>query len=305
MQSKGLQARTRTSARYLCGLILFVAIALGACRKESVSDESARDVPSAAPVAEQTATGGATVSDIRATLKATLSEDKVKNILNPKGLAAYDGPTAIVKGRVTVRGDEAPETPIDAQMNCDLARPMFGRLFREGPGRSLADVLVAITEYEGFVPDASSTVRVNAEGCAWETRTVVLTFGQAVEVVAKDRKPYVPELVGQRTVAQLFALPEGDPVHLVPERPGRFVLLDSMRLYNRAQVFVLPYATYDVTGLDGRFEIRGVPAQRVKISAFLPETGGVVEKVLELQAGQSVEVPLEIEFQKTQLENKR
>jgi hypothetical protein len=52
-----------------------------------------------------------------------------------------------------------------------------------------------------------------------------------------------------------------------------------------ADVFVLAYATHDVTGLDGQYEIKGVPTGKVKLSAFLPAINKVVEKVIDVREG--------------------
>lgn len=137
---------------------------------------------------------------------------------------------------------------------------------------------------------------VRGEGCAWDRRTIALTFGQRIGVVAADRRPYVPDLVGQKTVAELFAMPGADPIHIVPARPGQYALQDSMRLYSRADAFVLAYSTHDVTGLDGVYEISGVPAGKVRIGAILPATNGVAEQVIELEAGKTRQVDLVIEY---------
>jgi hypothetical protein len=218
---------------------------------------------------------------------------------NPKGAPTYSGPTATVRGVVRAVGDDAPTVTghIDtAKPDCPMSRPMFGKLFREGNERRLADVLVAVTGYDVYVKPKAEVVTVEGRGCAWDRRTVAMTFGQRLDVVGADRRPYVPDLLGQTNVAQMFVLPGADAVKLVPRKPGRFLLLDSMRLYNRAEVFVLTYPTAAVTGLDGKFEIQGIPVGKVKVSAYLPQTDAVVEKEVEVVAGQPLDLELELPF---------
>ena len=99
--------------------------------------------------------------------------------------------------------------------------------------RSLADVLVGVTEYGGYVPQKEAAAVVEARDCAWNTRTIALTYGQRIDVVSKDHNTYVPELLGQKWPIQLFATPSGKPVSLLPSKPGMYVLLDSMRLFAR------------------------------------------------------------------------
>jgi hypothetical protein len=167
--------------------------------------------------------------------------------------------------------------------------------------RSLADVLVAVTGYEGYVPAHGDVVTVEGRGCAWNTRTVALTFGQRIEVVSKDGA-YVPDLLGQPAPAQLFANPTSPPVAMRPMKPGEYILVDSVRLFNAANVFVLSYATFDVTGLDGQYEIAGIPPGKVKLSAFLPITRGLAERELTVEAGKTLDLDLVIPFDKKAFE---
>jgi hypothetical protein len=125
-----------------------------------------------------------------------------------------------------------------------------------------------------------------------------VTFGQRLSITGADNQPYVPEILGQPMPAQLFALPTAPPVGLPPKQPGRFKLVDSMRLYNVAELFVLPYATVDVTEIDGKFEITGIPVGKVKINALSPQTGAVDGKEITISADQTTEVNFELSFDK-------
>ena len=225
--------------------------------------------------------------------------ERVQSIVNPKKATPYSGKTGTVRGIVRATGDAPPELPeVLAKMdaNCTTSRVTFGKLFREGPERELADVLVAVTGYEGFVPAKGTEVEVRAEGCAWDSRTIVMTFGQRLNIDGTDNRPYVPEILGQAMPAQLFVLPTAPPVQLPPKGPGRFKLVDSMRLYNIAEVFVLPYATAAVSNLDGEFEITGIPVGEVTVNALLPQTGVVAEKKVTVSADAVTEVEFSLAF---------
>jgi hypothetical protein len=137
---------------------------------------------------------------------------------------------------------------------------------------------------------------VEGNGCAWSTRTVAMTFGERLDVVAKDRRAYVPDLMGARMAAQILALPGGSGSSLYAQQPGRYVLVDSMRIFATAEVLVLKYATHDVTGMDGRYEIPDIPKGKVTLSAVLPATGATIERSIEIEAGRTQEVNLEIPF---------
>ncbi|HET9960573.1 MAG TPA: hypothetical protein VFQ61_39150 [Polyangiaceae bacterium] len=270
-------------------LALLQAAALGACKKSSPSEPAGGPAASAssfvlpAPVASGIPTPTRDIS----------------SVVNPKGEPPYTGPAGKVTGRVRVTGDSAPELPEAVRAisdECAPAREVYGKAFREGVDRALADVLVGVTGYSGYVPPASSVVKVPAAGCAWSARTFALTFGQRIDVEAKDRKAYIPDLLGARMPAQLVALPGGSGSSLYPTSPGRYVLVDSLRIFSRAEVLVLKYATHDVTGLDGRFTISGIPAGKVTLSAYFPATGQMLDREVVIPAGGTLEQDLEFAF---------
>ena len=223
----------------------------------------------------------------------------VDAVVNPKALPPYVGPTGSVRGVVRATGDPAPELPAvlaKIEQSCDRARSVYGVLFREGEKRELADVLVAVTKYEGYVPSQEIDRKVFGKGCAWDKRTYAVTYGQRLQIHGVDNRPYVPELLGQAMPAQLFVLPTAPPVQIAPKKPGHFQLVDSMRLFSVAEVYVLPYPTADVTELDGTFEVEGIPVGEVQINAFLPQTGATVGKTVTVKAGEATVVDFELPF---------
>ena len=223
----------------------------------------------------------------------------VSAAVNPNGEVPYAGPTGTIGGTITVSGDAAPDMPeITAKIpaDCDAAKETYGKLFREGPGRGLADVVVGVTGYAGYLPEDAPAEIADATGCAWNSRTYVLTFGQSLDVRSRDSRPYVPDLMGARLKAQLVAMPRGDAIHLYPEQPGRFQLVDSMRIFMLADVLVVKFPTHAVTGLDGRFVIPHVPVGKVSVSALLPATMEQAQKDVEVHSGELVEVSLALPF---------
>jgi hypothetical protein len=224
----------------------------------------------------------------------------VAQAVNPMGALPYAGPTGTVRGVVRVTGDPAPAP--DAAMpevpaSCSDAADFYRKLFREGPGRTLADVLVAVTDYgQNYLPAAGPNHRIVVRDCVWESRTVALTFGQDITVVNAGQKPHVPELVGAHSPARLVSIPGGDPVKLYPMKPGRYTLLDMMNIFMQADVFVVKYASHVVTGLDGRYTISGLPAQEVTVSAFSPQAELVEQRKVRLSPGQTAEVDFTLRF---------
>ncbi len=230
--------------------------------------------------------------------KAEKKQPKAAGSAKPDArLAAKDFGT--IEGIVVATGDAPPAQAAAKKgfpSECKYASDMYGELFREGMMRHLADVFVAVTGYQGTPPKRTEPVVLEARGCALPSRTIALQKGQDLSVVAKDGLSYVPELLGSKAPAQLIATPGGQPVPLYPSEAGRYVLVDAMRTFARAEVLVVKYPTFDVTGLNGKFRISNVPAGKVKLNALLPATGVSVQRDLVVKPGQVTRVELELPF---------
>lgn len=293
MKSLNLLARPRTPHGALAATLVVALATLLGCSRSNAGGQgsSAEPAASAAPVAPPKPSGLVNAVPV--------SDDTVMQAVNPKRLAPYSGPVATVRGLVTVKGDPPPETPEAIRKfsdKCKVARQVYGRLFREGLMRSAADVLVTVSGYDAYVAPKDDVVRVVGRDCAWDRLTIGVTFGQRIEVSSRGTEPYMPQIVGAPAKALMIAVPRGDPVRLYPPRPGRFTLADRVHAGMNAEVFVLKYPTFDVTGLDGRYEVTGVPPGEVVIGAILPAISKTASKKLRVEGGKTYDVDLEIAF---------
>ncbi len=242
---------------------------------------------------------------------------KVESAVNAGHLAPYAGPTGIVEGIVKVSGDAPPKRGLAIPFSCSESLGTYGKVFREGTGRTLADVLVAVTGYSGYVPAMGEASAVKIHGCAFDRRTVAVTYGQHIEVSNTDPKePFLPTLNGADMPAQLVAIPHGEAVKLYPPEVGHYALVDGMgKSWMFADVFVLRYATHAVTAQDGRFRILGIPVGKVKVSAYLPQVdadlhpeAGIAQpnfdRDIEVKEGETVEVDFVIPYKIPKLDSK-
>jgi hypothetical protein len=258
-----------------------------------------RSKSTAEPEKEQSAAQPS--SSAEAALKAIPSA-YIEAALNPGHEKPYSGPIGTVRGVLHVAGDPAPELPevladiAKSKDKCEAARAFYGKLFREGPGRELADALVAVTNYKGFVPPRGDAKVVTARGCTFESRTIAMSFGQRLEVKNRGSEAVVPSLSGTPQAALVVAFPGGDSVKLFPTHPGEFLLQDQTHPFATAHVFVLKYPTTAVTGIDGTFEIADIPAGDAVVSAYLPTTQGRASAPVKVVAGEVTKVDLTIQF---------
>jgi hypothetical protein len=258
---------------------------LVACSRDRTTSSAAQaSARSAASAPSAVASGAATVNPI------------LKRV-NPDNLPVYRGATGRVRGTVTITGDRAPVVPAGKiPANCGLARDMYGRLFREGMNRALADALVTVTGYTGYVPMKTERVGIELRGCTFGARTLAMTLGQQLEIKSGDLETYMPQLGGTHNLATLAVVPGGDPVRLSPASEGRFALRDLLHEFMLAEVFVLKFASFAVTRLDGSYEIAGVPTGEVTVSAVLPATQQATQQKVRVEPDGTLELNLQIAF---------
>jgi hypothetical protein len=296
-------ASIRSTVKYAAVITLALGMAAGACRSGSpgaAPDAGTKTVQwilgssSVQPAPPQIIDAGPLATGI------PVPASKVKGEINKAGREPYAGPTGAVEGTVRVSGDAAPVTPIQAPAQCTDAVAMYGKLFREGPGRTVADAMVGVTLFDGFVPARSDVYPVAIRGCAYDRRTIALAYGQRLEVKNYDAsEPYLPELLGAKLPAKLLALPRGDAVRLYPMEVGQYVLTELMgKDWMKADVFVVRFATHAVTGLDGHYRIDGLPVGDLQVSAFLPAIGSdkTVDRKVVVKAGETTKVDFVLPF---------
>jgi hypothetical protein len=276
------------SLRALAGVATLAAAQLG-CDPAGQKDPISASV-SATPGGPTAASPSASAEAIPGIVVGIPVEPReVAKVVDPKGEPPYAGPTGTLRGVIRVSGDAPPELPVKiADTPCrGEAAATHGKLFRVGQDGALADALVAVTGYSGYVPPREPVAKLTIHGCSFARRTLVATFGQRIEVANLDKlETYMPFLDGAPVKAVLVAIPGGDAVRLYPPQPGRYLLRDQLpHDYMTAEVFVLAYATHDVSGLDGKYEITGIPVGPVEVNAMLPATKKAATQRIEIKPG--------------------
>ncbi|AKT39903.1 hypothetical protein [Chondromyces crocatus] len=295
-ESGSRSARSR-NALHLGGAALLFA-GLVACEgkgKDTAPGEATSPSASVAPPAAVASSASASATSLA---EIPLAPDVISKVVNPKNEAPYSGPTGTLKGRVTIKGSPPPETPHTYPVGkCGEAAATYGRLFRVGQDNTLADALVSVIGYSGYVPAKEKAAKITIHGCAFARRTVAATFGQRIEVSNLDViESYMPYLDGARTHAVLVAIPRGDSVKLYPPQAGHYMLRDQMpKPFMTSDVFVLKYATHDVTELDGTYEISGIPVGNVTAVAYLPVLNDETQKEIVIKEGEN-KLDLELTF---------
>jgi hypothetical protein len=221
-------------------------VATSACNKDAAST-------SASPEASASASASAVPAGppLPFGLGIPVPAANVAKVVNPNNEEPYKGPTATLRGTVRIKGDPPPDSKLTFPTGkCGEAAATYGKLFRVGLEGAAADVLVTVTGYNGFVPAREEAKKVTIHGCAFARRTVALTYGQRIEVSNLDQiESYMPYLDGAPRRATMVAVPRGASVKLYPlENRAHYMIRDELpNPFLTADVFVLNYATHDVT----------------------------------------------------------
>lgn len=261
---------------------LACAVVLTGCSNCNGSKPSATTTDGgAAPV-------GTLVPDAGVLNASTVPTALVQKYVNPQNLPAYKGPVGSIEGFVRKVGPPAPKLGLSSAtfVGCPTAEDEYGAAFREGPPdaagrRPLLDAIVAVRpaapSQTYFIPEKDEAVTLNIVGCGYERRTVVMTFGQRLEVKNLTKEYWVPELDPKVGVAMMMAPPNGgDPVKLYPKQPGRYHLVDHDRRYVIDDLLVALSPLHAVTDQNGHYRIDGVPVGAMKIQAQHPQIPNVL-----------------------------
>ena len=230
------------------------------------------------------------VPDGGAANATTLPVASVVAMVNPDKLAPYNGPTGSVEGTIEVTGDRARETPADFA-RCPEAAGTWGHAFRESEPlknghRLLADAIVVVTGYKGFyLPEKQESKEVRIDGCAYTARTVTMTFGQRLEVKNVSKDFWTPMLEPQGTVLVNMATPGGDPVKLIPKKPGHYLVLDRDRKYALVDLYAFLHPLHASSDVAGHYRIDGLPVGTLKVSTTHPQIDATAESSITISAG--------------------
>lgn len=208
----------------------------------------------------------------------------VAKMVNPDNLPVYTGETGSVEGTVTITGDPPVPTPFDFSM-CRDAEKMYGVSFRKNERDELADAIVVVTGYKGFLPEKSDSKLVTIEGCGYTQRTVTLTFGQRLDVKNLSKDFWSPVLEPNASSVMMMAVPNGDPVKIYPKKPGHWLLLDHDRKYVVVDVYAFLHPLHTATDVNGHFRIDGVPVGHLSLGVTHPRFDAVAKLDIDVKPG--------------------
>lgn len=232
--------------------------------------------------------------------KYPLGDEVLQRILNPSKATEYTGPTGVVEGTITVKGDPpAMRTFQTLPKECEVAKAIHAPAYRAGPKNELADVLVGVRTWTGYVRPSREDKVITIKNCSIEPTVIDLSLGQRLMVGNADAMPFMPQTATKMAVQRL-ALKDMSPVPLIFTSPAAYGLTWLAGAppgsdVPTATVFVIPNALHTVTNLDGKYRITGIPVGKAHISAShlgMDEVG----KDVTIEAGKELKVDLVLTY---------
>ena len=194
----------------------------------------------------------------------------------PKAPAGPPGKTgsAVVSGRVTLAGvpPENEKVTMTTDPFCAGRHPGETELpaWSVGADGALANVLLRVTGgVSGSYPAPAEAKTLDQKGCAYSPRVLALMTGQPLDIVSSDATLHNVHAAAKVNKAFNLGMPApGTRYTRTFEKPEIVPFKCDVHPWMRAWVAVVPHPFFAVTGPDGRYEIRGLPAGTYTIEAW-------------------------------------
>ena len=174
--------------------------------------------------------------------------------------------TAVVSGRVTLAGvPPANETvTMTTDPFCSGQHPGETEIpaFAVGAEGALANVLVRVTSgVDGVYGAPAEAKTLDQKGCAFSPRVLALMVGQPLDIVSADATLHNVHAAAKENAGfNLGMTAPGTKYTRTFTKPEIVPFRCDVHPWMRAWVAVLPHPFFAVTGPDGHYEIRGLPA---------------------------------------------
>lgn len=233
--------------------------------------------------------------------KFPLTDLQIAGMVNPGKATEYTGPTGVVEGTITVKGDPpAMRTFMTLPKECEAsAQAIYAPSYRAGAKGELADALVGVINVQGYVRPSRADKVVTIKDCAIEPTVIDLSFGQRLMVGNADKMPYMPQIPAKMAVRRL-ALKDMSPVPVFLTQTGAIGMTWLAGALPGTDVpmvtiFVLPNALHQTTNLDGKYRITGIPVGKATVTATHVGMDEAAKDVV-IEAGKELKVDLVLNY---------
>ena len=198
---------------------------------------------------------------------------------------AMAGPAGgTVSGKVTYEGTPAKMKPIDMSKEPSCAKmystPPVAETVVTGPGNALGDVVVYVS---AGAPDeaAPSTAAIfTQKGCRYIPHILAFQVNQELKISNEDQTSHnIHPLAKVNSEWNKSQPPGSPPINTKWEKPEFIAVKCNIHPWMHGYFVVLKTPHYAVSGQDGSFEIKGLPAGKYTVSAWQEQYGTQTQDV--------------------------
>lgn len=173
----------------------------------------------------------------------------------------------IIRGQVKIVGWDRPVKMLSAGMNGKTFQVPDESVVVNANG-TLTNVIVYLKDAPACAGDISKPVILDQAHCRYVPHVVALMVGQTLRVKNNDPTPHNVNMISDRNPAQNLSMPDPGYQDVIYRSPEIMQTKCDVHPWMSAYIGVFSHPFFAVTGDDGAFEIKGVPAGTYTLVAW-------------------------------------
>jgi plastocyanin len=192
--------------------------------------------------------------------------------------------TGSITGKVTYTGTPMKMKPIDMSKEPSCAKqhatPISTENVATGPGNTLKWVVVYISAGDEGTTTPSEGVRYDQKGCEYLPHILPMLAGQELQIFNDDQTSHNIHPLAKVNQEWNKSQPPGSPpIDTKWDKPEFIAVKCNIHPWMHGYFVVLKTSHYSVTGEDGTFDIKGLPAGKYTVTAWQEQYGTKTQDV--------------------------
>ena len=203
-------------------------------------------------------------------------------VLMGGGMLLFANPPAgsgSISGKITYTGTPPKMKPIDMSKEPSCAKqhaatPVLTQNVTTGPGNTLQWVVVYISAGDQESSAPSQAVRYDQKGCEYIPHVLPMLAAQELQIYNDDQTSHnIHPLAKINSEWNKSQPPGSPPIDTKWEKPEFISVKCNIHPWMHGYFVVLKTSHYAVSGKDGSFEIKGLPAGKYTVTAWQEQYG--------------------------------
>ena len=196
----------------------------------------------------------------------------------------HPAPSGSVSGKVTYTGTPPKMKPIDMAKEPSCAKqhttPVMTENVATGPENALQFVVVYISAGDTAEVAPSQVVRYDQKGCQYVPHVLPMQAGQVLQIYNDDQTSHNIHPLAKVNPEWNKSQPAGSaPIDTKYDKPEFIPVKCNIHPWMHGYFVVLGTSHYAVTGQDGSFSLKGLPAGKYTVSAWQEQYGSQTQEV--------------------------